>query len=349
MRKVQKREYNRWIKWLRNQGYSGPFAGLKTSHECVKLLAKELRKDPPTILETRPRDHRTIVSAFNRYGRKKRQQPDRETSGSSLGPKETKAGQDELMLRLPPWVSQAQQQHIEGEERQDELGIRIGEITRCVAGIRQKLESFRDCFADIDPVHERFWIPLDKETMTQLHGHLPNEAFWEKVEGSEGFIEKAKKCRALMDAARESFTLAGEELAPLQSPSEPLPHKYITLGWARRVLGRTLDPQLGFQVPGKYYYHDLPDGRVMLYDMESLYIGRAHKKAEKRHRELVECFAQSKQFEEILTLMKQLRELRQQILARIDECLRKGEYVLNYCPDCPAEQARKLLVSEGSN
>jgi len=69
--RVSRREYNRWTKWLRAKGYSGPFAGLKTSHECVKLLAKELRKDPPTILETRPRDPRTIVSALNRYGRKK--------------------------------------------------------------------------------------------------------------------------------------------------------------------------------------------------------------------------------------------------------------------------------------
>jgi len=81
---VSRREYNRWIKWLRGQGYSGPFAGLTTSHECVKLLVKELRKEPPTILETQPRDVRTIVSALNRYGRKKRQ-PERGISQPAAG------------------------------------------------------------------------------------------------------------------------------------------------------------------------------------------------------------------------------------------------------------------------
>lgn len=73
-RKVTKREYNRWVKWLRTQGYSGPFARLNPSHECVKRLAKELRKEPPTILETRPRDPRTIASNLARYERKHRQQ-----------------------------------------------------------------------------------------------------------------------------------------------------------------------------------------------------------------------------------------------------------------------------------
>lgn len=263
---------------------------------------------------------------------------------------EARSDQTAQLRDLPTWVSQAQREHLEREERHDELGLRIGKSAYPAGGgVRQKLEFFRSSFPDIDPRHESFWHPLDEDMMAQLHGHLPDEAFWEEVEGSEGFAEKAKRCKALMDASRESFTLAGEELAPLQSPSEPLPDTYITLGWARRVLARSLDPQLGFQVPGKYYCQDLPDGRVMLYDMEPLYLGRAHKKAEKKHRELAECFAQSERFEEILTLMKQLRDLRQQILARIDKCLRKGEYVLSYCPDCPAEQARESLISEGSS
>jgi hypothetical protein len=65
--KVSKREVSRWVKWLKEQGYSGPFIGIKPSYPPVKLLAKELRKDPPTILETRPRDPRTIVSNLTRF------------------------------------------------------------------------------------------------------------------------------------------------------------------------------------------------------------------------------------------------------------------------------------------
>lgn len=36
----------------------------------VKQLVRELRKDPKTISETRPRDARTIASNLNKYGRK---------------------------------------------------------------------------------------------------------------------------------------------------------------------------------------------------------------------------------------------------------------------------------------
>jgi len=71
--RVTKIEYTRWVKWLTKQGFSGPFAGLTPSHECVKRLWAELRKRPPTILETKPRDRRTIVSNLNKYGRKRGQ------------------------------------------------------------------------------------------------------------------------------------------------------------------------------------------------------------------------------------------------------------------------------------
>jgi len=73
--RVTKREYKMWIGWLKKQGYSGPFAGLSTRHECVRRLYKELKKDPPTILETRQRDARTIVANLDKYGRKKRSPP----------------------------------------------------------------------------------------------------------------------------------------------------------------------------------------------------------------------------------------------------------------------------------
>ena len=36
----------------------------------------------------------------------------------------------------------------------------------------------------------------------------------------------------------------------------------------------------------------------------------------------------------------------EQIFARIDQCLRGREYSYNYCPDCPADQARKMLKRE---
>jgi len=67
--KVSEREYNQWVKFLKKQGYSGPFAGLMTNHECVKLLEKELKKR--TIPGTRPRDPRTIASNLTRYERER--------------------------------------------------------------------------------------------------------------------------------------------------------------------------------------------------------------------------------------------------------------------------------------
>jgi len=68
--RVSRREYNRWVKWLRDQGYSGPLTGLKPSFEWVKRLVKELKSR--TIPETRPRDPRTIVSNLERHTRGRR-------------------------------------------------------------------------------------------------------------------------------------------------------------------------------------------------------------------------------------------------------------------------------------
>jgi len=68
--RVSRREYNRWVKWLRDQGYSGPLTGLKPSFEWVKRLVKELKSR--TIPETRPRDPRTVVSNLERHTRGRR-------------------------------------------------------------------------------------------------------------------------------------------------------------------------------------------------------------------------------------------------------------------------------------
>jgi len=71
-RNVSKREVNRWIKWLREHGYSGPLVGLKPSFPWVKRLARELREN--RIPETCRRDLRTIVSNLARHGRERKQE-----------------------------------------------------------------------------------------------------------------------------------------------------------------------------------------------------------------------------------------------------------------------------------
>jgi len=69
-RNVTRRECSQWIKWFKGQGFYGPYSGLTVSHEWIKRLYKELRKKPPTIIEIRPRDQRTIASALTRYMRR---------------------------------------------------------------------------------------------------------------------------------------------------------------------------------------------------------------------------------------------------------------------------------------
>jgi len=260
---------------------------------------------------------------------------------------ETKMEQ-ESMVNLPSWVKQAQWEHLEGREQRDELGGGIDVITYPRGtSVRQELEFFKNSFSDINPRNQSFWVPKDEIVMAQLHGHLPDEAFWERVEGSEGFIKKAKECEALLDAAREKFVSAGEELAPFQPViTGPVPDVYITSGWARRVLVRALSRELGFREPDKYYPSELKDGDFILEDEEIIYRGLDTVAAEKKHRELVKGFIKSEEFPPLVKLMKDLRDLRQQILARIDQCLRGREYSYNYCPDCPADQARKMLASK---
>lgn len=274
--------------------------------------------------------------------------PDLQSFVRQLRPDEvaTDSREDQSKANLPPWLNQAQERHIEGEERQVEMRTAIGLITRRITGIRQKLEAFRECFGDIDPRGERFWFPPDEETMTQLHGHLPDEAFWLEVEGPDGFKMEAGKCEALLDAARRIFTSAVGWLALPQSPEEFPAEDRITSEWANQVLNRALSPKLGFQAREDYYTSRTTDGRVVLYHDVPVYIGPDYEKAEEEHRRLVADFAKSEECEQILALMKHLRDMRQRIIARIDQCLRRQEYSVNYCPDCPAIQARSILGSQ---
>lgn len=260
---------------------------------------------------------------------------------------ETKVEQNQS-IRLPYWVDRAQWEHLEGREvTQWTEGREI--ITGVVTypggiSIRQQLEFFKGWFPEIDPRSQPFCrLPDDENVMAQLLGHLPDKAFWSQV---EDFGEKAKKCDTLLDAAYEKFTLAGEELVLLSPPDLAR----ITSEWARQVVYQALGPQLGFENLPQYLVDVLREGGSLLTCYDLLYSGpdaADAAKAKQKHRELVEDFTQAEEFNLIVSLMKDLQNLRQQIIARIDQCLRKKEYSFNYCPDCPADQARKMLTSKG--
>lgn len=257
---------------------------------------------------------------------------------------ESKMEQNEARVKLPAWVVQEQLYHLEGREQHDELGEGIGVATYPGGiDIRQQLELFRGYFPEVDPQSWVFCRPLDEIIAAQLRGHLPDEAFWRRV---EDFGEKAKKCDTLLDAAYEKFTLAGEELVLLSPPDLAR----ITSEWARQVVYQALGPQLGFESLPQYLVDVLREGGSLLTCYDLLYSGpdaADAAKAKQKHRELVEDFTQAEEFNLIVSLMKDLQNLRQQIIARIDQCLRKKEYSFNYCPDCPADQARKMLTSKG--
>lgn len=231
---------------------------------------------------------------------------------------------------LTPWVVQAQQAHLEGIERQ---GVWKGAetITYRQPGIRQLLQGFKDCFLDINPGKELFWHPkYDESVMTQLRSHLPDGGFWDKV---RDFKEKATECEALLNAAYQSFTSAGEEVAPLRA--DDCPDSHITSSWARQVVFQALAPLLGLVSWG----YGL--GETELSCGKLIYRGPNVSNAVEKHCRLVEEFGKTQEFSLIVDLMKDLQNLRQQIFSRVNQCLHDNEYVLYYCASCPAEKARR--------
>lgn len=262
-------------------------------------------------------------------------------AGYSATTEYRKLQDDQSALNLSPWVVQAQQAHLEGIERYEVFNGLETTTYPGGLGVRQRLEFFTGCFLEINPRNQRFWVPLSDHdiVMIQLRGHLPDEAFWKQV---DDFVGKAKKCETLLDASCESFTSVGEELAPLQPVRGPAPNAYITSHWGHKVIVRALSPELGISRE-QYHHHELKDGDFLLeYDETPIYLGSDDVAAKQRHQQLAEDFRQTDEFKLVVSLMKKLRNLRQQILARINQCLRKREYSFNYCPDCPAEQAYRL-------
>ncbi|MBA7628507.1 hypothetical protein ES703_35995 [subsurface metagenome] len=230
---------------------------------------------------------------------------------------------------LTPWVVQAQQAHLEGIERQ-EVWKGVETIYR-QPGIRQLLQGFKDCFLDIYPEKDLFWRhKYDESVMTQLRSHLPDGGFWNKV---RDFKEKATECEMLLNAAYQSFTSAGEEVAPLRA--DDCPDSHITSSWARQVVYQALALSLGLVSWG----YGL--GETELSCGKLIYRGADVSNAVEKHRRLVEDFRKTQEFSLIVGLMKDLQNLRQQIFARINQCLHDNEYVLHYCSSCPAEKARR--------
>lgn len=228
------------------------------------------------------------------------------------------------MEHLPPWVNQAQQDHLDG--------------------IRQLLERFRDCFLGIYPSSRRFWAPLSDHESVQLHGHL-REVFWSQV---KDFTDKAGECEGLLDAAHKRFTSAGEKLALLPPLAGPTPGAYITLDWGRRGVSRALGPPLGFEHLASYHVEALAGDNCRLICDGLIYRGSDAAKARKKHQRLVKRFQARDDFNQIVNLMKDLRNLRQQIIVRINQCLQDKEYIHYYCPSCPVYPfIRDFLPEEG--
>jgi hypothetical protein len=319
-----------------------------------KKILPPLRRRIEELLETRkpgevfeilqPTRERVSLSAIYKIRRSK-----------SKKVRETGAPQKPLdfpsllkQLNLPSWINQEQLEHLEGKEQRDERGGMDIITYPGGLGIRQRLEFFRGCFSEINPRSVSFWHPQDEEeiVMIQLRGHLPDKGFWDKV---KDFIAKDEEYKILRNRAYERYTSAGEKLAPLEPPgSPPTLNPHITSSWARRVLVRALSPELGLSEHFEYYHHKEKDGDFTLHDEELIYRGPDDVAAERKHRDLVDDFINNhrEEFNQTVSLMKNLRQLRQQIFARVDKCLRGRQYSYNYCPDCPADQARKMLAGE---
>jgi hypothetical protein len=248
-------------------------------------------------------------------------------------------------LALSPWVQRAQQLHLFGFALTgDHEGLET--VTFQEVGVRQHLDSFKGCFGEITPAYPRFWHPQlldDPAVMTELRGHLPDPQFWQQVEGDSGFIKAAQNCEGVLDDVCRNFISKGEELAPLQPVSGPPPWTRITSAWARQVLVQALGQQFGCTAIGRYYLQKLQDESFQLEVGDSVvYSGPNGEIAEQRHRQLVDEFkAHDKRYGRIRDLMLKLRELRQDILVRIDRCLHDKEYAVNDCPSCPVVQARR--------
>jgi hypothetical protein len=162
--KVNEREYNQWVRLLKRHGYSGPFAGLTTRHECVKFLAKELKKR--TIPETRPRDPRTIASNLTRYERGKQRRKLSEVElGAQPPPIEGKEGLRVLAMQWCKQLSCPPPQLV----LIDSLG-RTGEDNSMA--LRQDILNI--ALEDL-----RFNVRVTQTTLHPSYAHTIGRIFWE--------------------------------------------------------------------------------------------------------------------------------------------------------------------------
>lgn len=213
-RRVSKREYNKWVKWFRAQGYSGPLTGIRPSFEWVKRLAKELKKG--TILETYPRDPRTIVSGLERYtkGRK------RQLVESLKHPREKTEVTEMTSLPEKYLINHYQKLHEALEQFYDRL--RIPELSElCLSTLEGRIEVSHLYASGMQLpaiIYEKGAVRLDIEDFF-LWKHLEKHLVTEFPEFSENLGDWKKGVAAIVEKCHDITNLIATQLAKMRLDS----------------------------------------------------------------------------------------------------------------------------------
>ncbi|MBA7577266.1 hypothetical protein ES708_19113 [subsurface metagenome] len=202
--KVDRREYNQWVRFLKKRGYSGPFAGLTINHECVKLLEKELKRG--TMPGTRPRDPRTIASNLTRYGRGRKPKRREETEMTSLPEKYL--------------IDHYQKLHKVLEQFYDRL--RTPELSElCLFTLKDRVTISRSYVSEMYVpaiTYEKGAVKLDVED-SFLWEYLKKHLVTEFPEFSENLGDWKKGIATIVEECRDITNLIADQLAEMRLDS----------------------------------------------------------------------------------------------------------------------------------
>ena len=199
------------------------------------------------------------------------------------------------------------------------------------------MEQFKGAFPEIAPVLRRYYgSNAGSSFRGVVRGHLPEKEFWVRV---DQFAQKA----ALADQLREDLLQeirreAELEVAPMGKAGGQ-DASFITTSFVDKVMSYALASHLDDDRKPNYQWREQSGHPVaVILILDGLEIAGGSQ-LEDFHRALIKRYRDDDRVVRAATQIRDLRSLREQTLASVDQCLDAREYVHYLCPNCPAAQA----------
>lgn len=192
--------------------------------------------------------------------------------------------------------------------------------------VESHLVALEQPFSDIDLNDGPFYrdFSCDENITEEMHSHFRDTAFWQNV---NNYNEKANKANSIQKDLVEEIMHEALKVAPLEDiwlEQEQCITPYYVFSVIDISLGKVV------RFIQRYNWDEL----IQTLACQGSFISKGIN-SEKKHRELVEIYSKDERVKSLSDTITELRNLRGEILTRLQSAINDNEYKYSFCSKCP--------------